>query len=161
MALKLMRSLLAGLGLLGSAPCLDERKRQIAEAQAKGGCVEASYCDTGTLKATFPRVCYPSPAEREAVINDFKSAEIEAAVLQNVLDDAQKPDANSPEAQQKATDAAHQLDADHEAFRQTYAAHVAEVTAADARRTALQRELALAKQDRDDLVALQRNVGIA
>jgi hypothetical protein len=161
MALKLMRSLLAGLGLLGHAPCVDERVSQVANAQAKGGCVPASVCDTGTFTVHYPQVCYPSPAEREAVVNDIKSAEIEAAVLQNVLDDAQKPDANSPGAQQKATDAADQLDVDHEAFRQTYAAHVSEVAAADARRTALQRELALAKQDRDDLVALQRNVGIA
>lgn len=161
MAYERIRSLLAGLGLLGAAPCLDERKRQIAEAQARGGCVEASYCDTGTLKATFPRVCYPSPAERQAVINDIKASEIEAAILEQFADEADKPESNAPDAQQHASDAASKLETERQGLESVHVAYQAQIARAAALRAELARLRDVAKRDRDNLAALQRSVGIA
>src|SRR5207248_1468676 len=134
---------LAGLGLLGAAPCMDERRRQIADAQAKGGCLPASTCDAGSFRLQFPYVCYPAPGEQDRVVNDVKAAEIEGAVLENVAEEAEKPESNTPEAQQKAIDAAHQLDADHEAFRRGHEAYVSAVATAGARQETLLRRLAV------------------
>jgi len=108
----------------------------------------------------FPEACFPTPAERNAVIDTIKAAEIEAAILEQVVEEATKPASNAPEAERQATDAAVQVEAEEVALRQAHDAYVAEGAAAAAALAALQARLSQVKQDREQLLSLQRSLGI-
>jgi len=150
---------LAGLGATPE-PCIQERNRQVAKAQAEGGCVPASRCVIALGPISFPEVCFPTPAERNAVIDAIKAAEIEAAILEQVVEEATRPEANGPEAERDVTDAATDLETEQEGLGREHEAYVAERERADARTVWLRTRAAQLTQDRDHLRTLGQTLGI-
>jgi len=139
---------------------VQERQRQIAEAQARGGCVPASTCIAPPFTLKFPEACFPTPAERNAVINEIKAAEIEAAILEQVVEEATKPESNAPEAEQRATDAAARVEAEQAALKEAHDAVAGEDARAAVIKAELSARLIQLRQDRDQLRTLQRSLGI-
>ena len=120
----------------------------------------ASTCIAPPFTMNFSEACYPTPAERNAVIDAIKAAEIEAAILEQVVEEATNPVSNAPEAEQQASEAAGQVAAEQEALRQAHEVYVAEGAGAAAALAALQARLSQLKQDREQLLSLQRSLGI-
>ena len=94
-----------------------DRAALVDELRRTGGCIPPAVCprpsfirgDRVGATVVYEQVCFEDPRERADLIDQVKAAEIEGAVLEVTLADAEAPDANTPEAGLATEETARQL----------------------------------------------------